>query len=104
MTAERRDRTGDQRLEVLAFANLTRDFRSHTFIRRAFHQPQLMAHLRFGKQIQKWRLLQLNRQTLLEHLVEDFITSLIIEIGKQYRVFFRQRGLAVEVSPDYQPG
>src|SRR5262245_31364042 len=99
MGAERSNRTGDKCLEVLAFAYLPRDLRRHALVRRALHQLQFMPHLRFGEETQKRGLLQLDRQSLLEHPVEDFIACLVLEVGQQDRVFLRERGLAVEVKP-----
>src|SRR5262245_61420497 len=104
MAAERLNRTGNQRLEIRTFANLPRNLCCHAFIRRASHQLQFMPHLSFGKEVQKWRLLQLNRQSLLEHDVEDFFTRLVLEVGQQDRIFLRKRGLAVEVSPHHGAG
>src|SRR5262245_58755287 len=99
MASERNNRTGDEGLEVLAFAYFPRDFSRHALVRRAPHQLQFMPHLRFGKEVQKRRLLQPDRQSQLEHPVEDFFTRLVLEIGQQDRVFLRERRLAIEVKP-----
>src|SRR5215813_6837684 len=99
MGTERSNRTGDKCLEVLAFAYLLRDLRRHALVRLALHQLQFMPHLRFGKEVQKRRLLQLDRQSLLEHPFEEFFARLVLEVGQQDRVFLRERGLAVEVKP-----
>ena len=99
MAAERSNRTGDQRFDALAQANLTRDFCRHLFVWSAPHQAQRLPHPLVGKEIQKCRLFELHRQPLLERPVKDGVAGFVIEIGQQNRVPAGQDGRTVKVKP-----
>ena len=68
-----RNRARDYGLAPCSLAEVLRDIRRETLVRRPPHQPQGRPHLLVGKNIQKRRLLEIGRQALFECVVEDCI-------------------------------
>jgi len=50
----------------------------------------LLVHLLIGKNVKKWRLLQLDAQGLLQRVVKDSFPGGVGEIGEHDGVFFSQ--------------
>ena len=99
MAAEWRNRTSDEGFQVLAFANLPREFCRDARLGRAFHLPQRLPRPHFRKNIEEARLFQLRRQTLLERSVKNVVAGLVIEVSQQHRVFAGRWDSAMKVKP-----
>ena len=70
VASEARDRTGEQRLQLLAPRDLARDRARDALVRRTLHQPQRLAHPLVRKDLQERRLLQRDGQRHLQRAVE----------------------------------
>ena len=90
LAAQPGNRAGQHGLAAGAQADLVSNCRRQTVTRRTAHQLQCLVHLVLGSQIQKWRLLKLYRQTLLQRVVEYAIACRVGEIGKDNGVFVGQ--------------
>src|SRR5262245_3491503 len=99
MAAKRGNRTRNQRFEPVPLTDFTPGLCRHSFIGRTTHHRQRLSYSHLGKDVQKQRLFQLDRQPLLEHDIEDLFPGLVLEISQKNGVFLRQRWLAVEVEP-----
>src|SRR5262249_49801073 len=86
IAAKRSNPAGDERLQSLALAYFAPDLNCHPVIFRPPHQPQRLTHPNVGKQMQKGRLTELHRESLLERSVKDWIPGRVDEVGEQDRV------------------
>ena len=88
LAAEAGNRAGQHGLAAGALTDFSGDLGRQAVAGRTAHQFQSLIHLALGKKIEKGRLSELHRQSLLERIVEDRIARLIVEIGKNNGVFF----------------
>src|SRR2546422_9307940 len=97
MTAEIRNRSGEQGFESLALANLARDLFRYALVGLAFHVTQRLPHSLVREEVQEGGLLQLHGQRRLQRAVKDSIARRVYEIRQQDRVLVGQRRPTVEV-------
>ena len=89
--AQARDRAGEHGLGALAHADLARDVVGKACVGRAAHEAQSIVDAGFAQQVQVGRLLELDRQRLLQGSIENGIAGCVDEVGEHHRVFFGQR-------------
>src|SRR5580693_649238 len=90
MAPQGRNRTTQHRLESLALTDLSRDGIGDAFVGRAGHKRQRFANTIIRKEVQVWRLLQLDRERLLQRVVECRVAGRVDEVGEQDRVAIGQ--------------
>src|SRR6266404_5888275 len=71
MTAEARDGSQQHRLNTLPLTYLARDIAGNARIGRLLHENESFTHAIFRKNIQVWRLSELNRQRLFQVYVAN---------------------------------
>ena len=75
----------------MTLADLAGDRRGQSLVRGTPHVLQRFANAALGKEIQIWRLGELDRQRVAQRRVEDRISSPIVEISEKDRVLLRER-------------
>ena len=86
-----------------SLTDLLREFRSQPRLLRLSHQRQLLLDLPVRNQAEERRLLKLHRQSLAQRVVEDRVTSLVVEIRENNRVLLGERRRAVEPGSSLRP-
>ena len=94
--AEAHDRTGQQRLELLALRDLARDRSRDRLVGRALHQAQRLPRPLVRKHLEERRLLQRHRKRDLQRAVEHRLAGGVLEIGQHDGVLLGQRAGAGE--------
>ena len=99
LTAERRDRSLEDGRARGPDADLLRDFRSQSRIRRHVHQRQRSSDALVGHEAEERRLLQLHGQSLSQCFVEYWVPRPIREVGQDDTVLVGKSrgGLEIEM-------
>ena len=90
MSAQRRDRTGDDGFGVFAQGDFFGEVACDAFVGFAPHVLQSFLDFRVRKQVQIRRLIKLNGKRLLERAIEDWVASGVDEFGENGGVFFSE--------------
>ena len=83
--------SGGVNISGIGVADLARDVVGKACVGRAAHEAQGIVDAGFAQQVQVGRLLELDRQRLLQGSIENGIAGCVDEVGEHHRVFFGQR-------------
>ena len=103
VAAHRADGAGQHRFAVRPHADFARHILSHAVVDILIHQLERGIHFFSGKHVQERRLLELNRESLLQRVVKNRVSGAVGKIGEDNAVPVRQR--LVSVGPGWRnPG
>ncbi len=91
MSAEAGDRAGKHGPGAFAHADLASDVVAKAGVRRAAHEAQGVVDAGFGQQVEIGRLLELDRERLLQGSIENGIAGCVNEVGENHSIFLGER-------------